>query len=165
MLVYEFLFTESNPSLKLCLNIYFPHPQTVSRLFWQNTVKANKEKYARTFILFFWMETRSEIPSIPYLLLFCRNSLVTHRPVRKHIWIMYAHEQIKGGSKQFFGVDTFVQGTVVQGPHCPRDISPRRLLSKETLVQGDYCPRWKFETLRAVHIIFFHFIKPINIIV
>ena len=39
------------------------------------------------------------------------------------------------------GVDTFVQGTVVQGPLCPRDISPRRLLSKETLVQGDYCPR------------------------
>ena len=33
------------------------------------------------------------------------------------------------------GVDTFVQGTVVQGPLCPRDISPRRLLSKETLVQ------------------------------
>ena len=44
------------------------------------------------------------------------------------------------------GVDTFVQGTVVQGPLCPRDISPRRLLSKETLVQGDYCPRLKFET-------------------
>ena len=39
------------------------------------------------------------------------------------------------------GVDTFVQGTVVQGPLCPKDISPRRLLSKETLVQGDYCPR------------------------
>ena len=37
------------------------------------------------------------------------------------------------------------------------DISPRRLLSKETLVQGDYCPRWKFETLRAVHIIFLSF--------
>ena len=44
------------------------------------------------------------------------------------------------------GVDTLVQGTVVQGPLCPRDISPRRLLSKETLVQGDYCPRLKFET-------------------
>ena len=57
------------------------------------------------------------------------------------------------------GVDTFVQGTVVQGPLCPRDISPIRLLSKETLVQGDYCPRWKFETLRAGHIIFScHFI-------
>ena len=38
------------------------------------------------------------------------------------------------------GVDTFVQGTVVQGPLCPRDISPRRLSSKKTLVQGDYCP-------------------------
>ena len=39
------------------------------------------------------------------------------------------------------GVDTFAQGTVVQGPLCPRDISPRRLLSKETLVQGDISPR------------------------
>ena len=58
------------------------------------------------------------------------------------------------------GVDTFVPGTVVQGPLCPRNISPRRLLSKETLAQGDYCPRRKFGTLRAVHIIFFfcHFI-------
>ena len=41
---------------------------------------------------------------------------------------------------------------------CPRDISPRGLLSKEKLVQGDYCPRWKFETLKAVHIVFCHFI-------
>ena len=55
------------------------------------------------------------------------------------------------------GVDAFVQGTVVRGPLCPRDISPRRLLSKETLVQGDNCPSWKFETLRAVHIIFLSF--------
>ena len=42
------------------------------------------------------------------------------------------------------GVDTFVQGTVVQGPLCTRDIGPRRLMSKE-----------KVETLRAVHIILF----------
>ena len=44
------------------------------------------------------------------------------------------------------GVDTFVQGTVVQGDLCSRDISPRRLFSKETLVQGDFCPRCMFET-------------------
>ena len=44
-------------------------------------------------------------------------------------------------SNYLAGVDTFVQGTVVQGPLCPREISPRRLLSKETLVQGDHCPK------------------------
>ena len=44
-------------------------------------------------------------------------------------------------AKKITGVDTFVQGTVVQGPLCPRDISPRGLLPKETLVQGDFCPR------------------------
>ena len=46
------------------------------------------------------------------------------------------------------GFDTFVQGTVVQGPLCTRDIGPRRLMSKE-----------KVETSRAVHIIFLSFYK------
>ena len=45
--------------------------------------------------------------------------------------------------KTFHGVATFVQGTVVQGHLCTRDISLRRLLSKkhrskETSVQGSY---------------------------
>ena len=40
-------------------------------------------------------------------------------------------------AKEIEGVYTFVQGTVVQGPLSPRDISPRRLLSKETIVQGE----------------------------
>ena len=53
-----------------------------------------------------------------------------------------------------FGVDPFVQGTVVQGSFCPRDISPRRLLSKDTLVQGDFCPMYKLEILIVVNIIF-----------
>ena len=57
-------------------------------------------------------------------------------------------------SKGQLSKDTFVQGTVVQGHFSPRDISPRRHLSKETLVQGDFCPRYKFETLIAVHIFF-----------
>ena len=50
----------------------------------------------------------------------------------------------------------FVQGAVVQGQLCPRDISPRKLLPEEILVQGDFCPRCKFETLMAAHIVFFH---------
>ena len=49
---------------------------------------------------------------------------------------------LKGVYPQVFGgVDTLIQGTLVQGPLCPRDIRPRRLLSEETFVQGDYCPR------------------------
>ena len=56
-----------------------------------------------------------------------------------------------------YGVATFLQGTAVQGQFCPRDISIRRLLSKETLVQGDCSPRYRFEALMAVHIIFFLF--------
>ena len=50
------------------------------------------------------------------------------------------------------GVETLVQGTLVQGYTCPRNISPRRHLSKDTLfqgrhyskktlVQGDICPK------------------------
>ena len=39
------------------------------------------------------------------------------------------------------GVETFVQGTCVQGDSCPSNICPRRQLSKETVIQGDNCPR------------------------
>ena len=44
-------------------------------------------------------------------------------------------------------VATFVQGTVVQGHLCPRDISPRRHLSKETFVQGVIMKYWWLFTL------------------
>ena len=32
---------------------------------------------------------------------------------------------------------TIVQGAIIQGNNCPRDSSPRRQFSKETIVQGD----------------------------
>ena len=38
--------------------------------------------------------------------------------------------------RAFLGVDTFIQGTVVQGDFCPRG-----QMSKEALVQGDFCLR------------------------
>ena len=52
--------------------------------------------------------------------------------------------------------------------NCPRDDSPRRLLSKgllskgqfskQTFVQGDFCPRKRLLEVKTAHIIFFSFI-------
>ena len=50
-----------------------------------------------------------------------------------------------------FGVETFVPGTVVKGDLCPRYISPRSLLSKETLVQGDFCTTCNIQILMDAH--------------
>ena len=65
----------------------------------------------------------------------CNNRKESHISVLLHL------------SKGQLSMDTLVQGTLVQEDFC----------SKETLVQRDFCPRRKFETLRAVHIIFCNF--------
>ena len=54
-----------------------------------------------------------------------------------------------------YGVDTFVQGTVVQGDYGPRGQMSKGQLSKEIYVRGDFCPRKLLPVISLLKLFFF----------
>ena len=63
---------------------------------------------------------------------------------------------IFGAGAGAFGSKLNIGGaTIVHGDNCPRDSSPSRQFSKETVLQGDYCPRMTLSKDTIVQIYFF----------